>query len=761
LKLRNTSKELERKHNGHAKNRNPIRNMRIRNKTLLLFIVAGLIPLILVGVFAYTQSQQALQDQVNTSVQIYADQIGNSLTTTFTNMQQSADVLAVTRDVYQGLDLYVQYGAGSQQWQIRYNILETAMPLATTKYGFDSIFLTDITGRCVYASTMKSILEGADLSSRAYIQGSLKGNDTWSTLFYSDVVKHNVVVLSVPVRMNATSGAIVGSVNFLLNQQTIDNLVHKGLDKVGKTADSFLVAGDGTLLTETEQGQYSSDAALKQKVDTDAVKALSPEIASSNLGFISVMDYQNYAGVDVVGAVRVVLLGSQPAGLIVEVNQNEAYAEVYALRNVLIIAISAVVCIGTCLSVFMSRLLSKPANKLLTVVKEMAKGNMAAKPEVESSDEIGLLATGITEIVANNERLIATITSAADEIEVMAKQYLESSHQVASTAQQLSSGAQQIAKGATDQATAAQNTTGLMEQMNVKAKEIAEAAEMATAGAREDTRSSKEGLDAAKEAQLKMNEINASSVRSAEVVRGLVARSKEIGQTASVITSIADQTNLLALNAAIEAARAGEHGRGFAVVAEEVRKLAEESKKAADQIAKLNDGIQGETAAAVKAIEDNGVQSNAGVQVIGDRVLGTLQKVQRTAEQAEAAVTAIGEASKKQLEFAGQVASAMSSVAAASEEASATTEEFSASIEEINASVEEMTAGAQELSKVVTKLNDLISHSKATRKDKETVAPDLAPQDQTATNTWIRAAEKNRTPPEAPLVTQVETPRKQ
>jgi len=408
------------------------------------------------------------------------------------------------------------------------------------------------------------------------------------------------------------------------------------------------------------------------------------------------------------------------------------------LQYVLVVAVTTAVVVGTGASLYIARVMSNPLRKLLSDVKEVAKGNLTVSPDVASSDEAGLLAAGLSEMISNNARLIGMIKNSAVQIGNMAAQYADSSKQIASTAQQLATGAEQIAKGATDQANAAQNTTSLMDQMSVKSREIVQAAEVAAAGAHEDTRSSDDGLAAAKEAQVKMNEIKTSSLHSAEVVKGLVERSKEIGQTASVITGIADQTNLLALNAAIEAARAGEHGRGFAVVAEEVRKLAEESKKAADQISKLNDGIQRETAAAVKAIEENAVQSNAGVQVINDRLLLTLEKVQKTAEQSEAMVIAISDASKKQMEFEGQVATAMSSVAAASEEASATTEEFSASIEEINASVEETTAGAQELSEVVRRMNDLVSRYHVGLEQDVTVAPDVSPSMQKASTFGLR-----------------------
>jgi methyl-accepting chemotaxis protein len=732
--------------------------MRIRNKALLIFIVAGLIPLIVTSTFAYTQAQQSLRTSTEKQVTLFADWTAGYLTDYFTATTGAGGSLAMDKSVYGALNLWKASGGNVSSGLLddlspaTSQELNSLLPSVAHNFGgIDMIFLTDSSGVCIYSTiynasasaymvgtttyaggqAQESGLEGHNLiglnpSLGAAITSALAGQRKWSQ-FYLDSVKTNVMVLTTPVYSQGSGGNIVGTVSTVADQAYIDWLVTTGVNIIGNTADDYCISADGTLLNNMFQGQYSKNSALNVKLSDPTVTELVTPIRSGNLNFSEVFEYKDSNGNMVLAYLMVLPWGDTPAGLIVRVNEDDAFAQINSLRNAIIIAVGAVACIGTAISIFIARLLSKPANKLLDVVKEMAKGNLTQRPEVESSDEIGLLATGITEIVSNNERLIATIGNAADQIEVMAKQYVENSHQISNTTQQLATGAQQIAKGSTDQATAAQNTTSLMGQMDQKVREVAENAEKAVNGAKGAAVMLGDELNSAKEAQSRMNEINTSSKRSADVVRGLVARSKEIGQTASVITGIADQTNLLALNAAIEAARAGEHGRGFAVVAEEVRKLAEESKKAADQIAKLNDEIKTETENAVKTIDENAVQSEAGVEIINTKILAKLQEIQGISQQSAAMNTSMYETAKQQLEMASQVSTAMSSVAAASEEASATTEEFSASIEEINASVEENTAGAEELTGIVKNLSALVGKSKVDAKQKVVVAPDVTP----------------------------------
>ena len=168
-----------------------------------------------------------------------------------------------------------------------------------------------------------------------------------------------------------------------------------------------------------------------------------------------------------------------------------------------------------------------------------------------------------------------TLASSSEELTAVSKQMTENAEETSTQANVVAAAAEQVSKNIETVATGA-------DQMNAAIKEIAtNAAEAANVA--------HEAVGAAQETTTIMNKLDVSS--------------GEIGQVIKVITSIAQQTNLLALNATIEAARAGEAGKGFAVVANEVKELAKETAKATEDIGQKIETIQTDTSSAVTAID--------------------------------------------------------------------------------------------------------------------------------------------------------------
>lgn len=121
-----------------------------------------------------------------------------------------------------------------------------------------------------------------------------------------------------------------------------------------------------------------------------------------------------------------------------------------------------------------------------------------------------------------------------------------------------------------------------------------------------------------------INEINSQLARTGTAVSDAVAKAhradadtaalvnaaEKIGDVTKLIQNIARQTHLLALNASIEAARAGDAGRGFAVVASEVKSLSMQTAEATDAISSQIGAVQSSTLNVVGAIRGIASQVN-------------------------------------------------------------------------------------------------------------------------------------------------------
>jgi methyl-accepting chemotaxis protein len=348
-----------------------------------------------------------------------------------------------------------------------------------------------------------------------------------------------------------------------------------------------------------------------------------------------------------------------------------AFAAYTSSRYWIVAALVAALALGLFLTIVITRSISKPVQQAVQVLESLAACDLRQTLDIDTEDELGVMAAALNKTIATFRTMIATISQSAE--------------QVASASEEISSGAGQTADSARRQADQTHQAATAMQEMTATVQQISESSQKAADTSRGAAEAARQGGHVVEATLSSMRNIAAATTKTATLVADLGKSSEQIGKIIAVIDDIADQTNLLALNAAIEAARAGEQGRGFAVVADEVRKLAERTTKATKEIATMIESIQAETKHAVEAME----VGNREVQV----------GVEKTSNS--------GTALKEIISMSERAGDMIAQIATAATEQSATTEQINANVTQISGATQESSSAAEQTAKACTDLSGL------------------------------------------------------
>ncbi len=323
---------------------------------------------------------------------------------------------------------------------------------------------------------------------------------------------------------------------------------------------------------------------------------------------------------------------------------NAAYT---SARLWLMLTLLASVVLSVIAGLAIVRSVTRPVKAAAEGATALARGDLTYRVRVDSTDEIGRMATSLDTAIDQLSRLVRNIQSASGAID--------------NAAREIAQGNTDLSQRTEEQAASLEQTVASMEELTSTVRQNVEHAMQAR-------RLSQEASGVA--------DAGAQSVRAViETMQAMASASARMSDMISAIEGIAFQTNILALNAAVEAARAGEQGRGFAVVAGEVRTLAQRSAGTAKDIREL-------IAASIQQVQDGTSRVEVAGQTM-DRIVVSVRRV----NELIAEIAAASDEQARGIEQVNQAVTQMDQV----------TQQNAALVEEAAAAAEHMRQQAADL----------------------------------------------------------------
>lgn len=366
----------------------------IKKKTILLFLILALIPLLVTRLVVYPKARNALQESLIQNLQ----SVGHKQAELIKGwMEERKDDVRVFAENPFTL-LATRITMDDQRF---WRLLSYAHYISY-EYGYKDVLISDAEG-IVHVSTIKGKV-GTNISEDEYFKKAMDGETFTSQIMPSTIPIENTfgkIETGVPTMVVSTPitdrNRIMGIVCFRVDVSKISEFMRS--IKLGASGETYLIDKQGYMLTESRFVPYLKKVGLVEKGTTLEMKLINPETGKLTKAVSECLKgyegydgdgYLDYRGVKVIGFWK--WISELDWGVVAEIDYDEGYKEVITLhRNVTTIMV--IVTIGIIVFAFiMGQRMTAPILYLTDATKKMAAGDLTQNVNISSKDEIGELA---------------------------------------------------------------------------------------------------------------------------------------------------------------------------------------------------------------------------------------------------------------------------------------------------------------------------------------------------------------------------------
>lgn len=392
----------------------------------------------------------------------------------------------------------------------------------------------------------------------------------------------------------------------LVYQMPIDiiNTIMNNSTGMGETGETYIVGGD--LLMRSDSRFSEESTILTRTVDTDMVK-------HALQGQSGTMIANDYLGVSVLSAYAPVEYNGVTFAILSEIDEAEALASIYTMRNKAILYSALVLIIFTVIGIKIAKTISNPLSRNIYAMKELADGKLDV--EIDNSSTYGEINDMIDAVNIFKNNAIEALKLENEKKEAKKKSEQEKTeirNNLANKFEERAKGiVESLAQGSLEMTNTAKEMNKIIKKSSELSKQSSKNALKTNSGVENAATAIEEMTATVKSISHQVNNTNQLVDNSSEKVHDANHKAQEFLNSAQkvkevihLIAEISEQINLLALNATIESVRAGDAGKGFAVVAGEVKNLAAQTDKSIHEIESVINDMNLAASDIVASLED-------------------------------------------------------------------------------------------------------------------------------------------------------------